>query len=370
VLRLAACLALLLLTALPAAAADVASHRQGDDLFAAGEQVTVSDTGLEDLYAAGETVSVDSEVRESVHLAGRNVRVSRQVGRDVYAAGFNVDIAAPVAGDVVAGGYQVTIGAGARVGDDVLIAARNAAVRGPVTGNLRIVARDVELAAPIMGSVEIRASAIRVAEGARIDGTLEYWAPNAVELPPNVIAPERVTFHRAEQRGPAPVSIIGYIAGGVTLLIIAILLGALFVLLFRGGLVRTAALMRGHPWYTLLFGGIAASALFGSLLVLGASLIGIPLLPLILILIPFILLGGYLTTAHWLGRLVLGRSRNPAAGTGGWAAFGAMLLGILILALLGWIPLLGWVICVFATVFGLGPWFLLAFAPRPRPTAA
>jgi cytoskeletal protein CcmA (bactofilin family) len=360
--------AALLLLPRTGAAADSMTHRFGNDLFAAGEQVVVSETGLEDVYAAGESVSIDSAVSESVHAAGRNVRIERAVGRDLYAAGFGVDVGAPVSGDVVAGGYQVTIAAGGSVGDDALLAGRLVAVHGAVGGNARIAARNVEISAPITGSVEIRAREIRFRDGARIGGTLDYWSPEAIELPPEVIAADRVTFHRVARAAPPPVGMFGYLAGGLAFLTALILLGALFAFLFRGALARSSAIMRGHPWYTLLFGAIATSTLFGSLVVFGASVIGVPLLPLVLILIPFLLLAGYLTTAHLIGRLVLSR-RHGGAGTGAGSAFLAILVGVLILAVLGWIPLLGWVIGVFAIIFGLGPWFLLAIAPRQRTTA-
>jgi cytoskeletal protein CcmA (bactofilin family) len=361
-------IAALLLLALPAMAADGASHRFGNDVYAAGDEVTVSDTGLEDVFVAGETVTVDSEVTQSVHAAGRNVRIERTVGGDVYAAGFHVDIGAPVTGDLVAGGYQVTIAAGARVGDDALLAARLVAIRGAIGGDARIAARNVEIAAPIAGSMEIRAQEIRFREGARIGGTLEYWSPNAIELPPDIIAADRVTFHRVSRAAAPPVGVFGYLAGGIAFLTAVVLLGALFAFLFRGPLTRSSAIMRAHPWYTLLFGAIASSALFGSLVVFGASLIGVPLLPLVLIAIPFVLLAGYLTTAHVIGRMLLAR-RRQGAGTGVGTVFAAILIGVLVLAVLGWIPLLGWVVGVFAVIFGLGPWFLLAIAPRPRAVA-
>jgi hypothetical protein len=118
------------------------------------------------------------------------------------------------------------------------------------------------------------------------------------------------------------------------------------------------------PWRDLLLGIVAISALFGSIIVLAVSLIGIPLIPLILLLIPFVVFAGYLTTAHAIGALIIARARGVPGSF--WAGLGAMLLGVLILAIVTSIPLLGWVIAVIAVILGIGAWLALVFPREER----
>jgi hypothetical protein len=219
----------------------------------------------------------------------------------------------------------------------------------------------VEIAAPVSGSVRIHADTIRFGPNARIDGTLEYWSDTPVTVPANVIPAARVTAHEVEDDEGAPPGIGALIIGSLAFLLLLLILAALFAFLAPVSLARTREALAARPWRTLFLGVIATSALFGAILVLGASLIGIPLVPLIIICIPFALFAGYLTTAHAIGSLILRRRSLAATGLG---ALSGMALGILVLVLVGLIPLLGWVIAVTAVVLGLGTWFALLLAPR------
>jgi cytoskeletal protein CcmA (bactofilin family) len=180
-------LTLLTQAALAQESDDNRRQRFNDNIFAAGSEVRVTESGLKDVFAAGETVTVDSDVRETAHAAGRQVRVNRPVGQNVYAFGYDVDIEAPVGADVIAAGFRVAIGPNASVAGDVIAAGRTIAIRGPVMGGASLTGGTVEIAAPISGSVQIRAREIRFAEGARIDGTLSYTSLTPVTVPAGVI---------------------------------------------------------------------------------------------------------------------------------------------------------------------------------------
>jgi hypothetical protein len=227
-------------------------------------------------------------------------------------------------------------------------------------GGASLTGGTVEIAAPISGSVQIRAREIRFAEGARIDGTLSYTSRTPVTVPAGVIPPERVTATIQGDEMPGA----GWVAFGVTFLVVLLGLVALFALLARDGLARTRATLMAWPWRDLLLGIVAISALFGSIIVLAVSLIGIPLIPLILLLIPFVVFAGYLTTAHAIGALIIARARGVPGSF--WAGLGAMLLGVLILAIVTSIPLLGWVIAVIAVILGIGAWLALVFPREER----
>ena len=329
---------------------DQVEHRFGGDFYGAGVEVRIDDAAVEDLYAAGETITVDSNVRESAHTAGRQVRVNRAVGGDLYAAGYAVDIGGAVGGDVTAAGDRVGVGDGGSVGEDVLLAGRFVLIHGPISGDANLAGETVEIAAPISGSVEIRASEIRFSDDARIGGTLAYWSPNEIEIPATVIPPGRVTSHLVDRMGPGEDSIVGALVGS---LIFFIVVGAIFALVFPRILMRAQAKFSERPWVCLLIGFAATSALLGAIVVFAASIIGIPLVPLILLALPFALLAGYFTSAYLLGHRVL-RLFRVEADSGRLATLGAVLAGIVILLIIGLIPMLGWVIVVLATVLGIG----------------
>jgi cytoskeletal protein CcmA (bactofilin family) len=278
----------------------------------------------------------------------------------VYAAGYEVDIEAPVGEDLTAAGYRVEIGRTAAVRGDVLARGRTIFLRGPVAGNVSLSGDTVEIAAPISGSAEIRAREIRFGEGARIDGTLNLSSREPVNVPANVIASDRVTAN------VLPADMGAFIGTLLAVVFSLILLGlaAVFAYLLSDRLAGTRLVIASRPWGDLLFGIIATSALFGSIVVLTMSLIGIPLIPLVVIATPFVILAGYFTTAHAIGSVVIRRARLLPGNF--WAAFGAIVLGAVVLALAMAIPLIGWVIAVLAVVVGIGAWLALLVWPARR----
>jgi len=336
------------------------SYNSFGNMFASGGDVHLTGDRMKDLFAAGGTVTVDADVDESAHMAGRTVRVNRAVGENVYAAGYDVDIEAPVGEDVTAAGYRVVIGRNARVRGDVLARGRTIVLRGPVEGNVSLSGDTVEIAAPISGSAEIRAREIRFGEGARIDGTLTYSSREPVNVPAGVIAPDRVTANVLSGD-------MGVFIGNVLMVVFSLImlaLAAVFAYVCRDRLTGTRTVIATRPWGDLLFGIIATSALIGSVVVLAMSLIGIPLIPLIVFATPFVVFGGYLTTAHAIGSVVIRRARLLPGNF--WAAFGAILLGAIVLALAMAIPLVGWVIAVLAVVVGIGAWLAILVWPAAR----
>jgi hypothetical protein len=77
-----------------------------------------------------------------------------------------------------------------------------------------------------------------------------------------------------------------------------------------------------------------------------------------------VIFAGYLTTAHAIGAVVIRRARLLPGNF--WAAFGAILLGAIVLGLAMTIPLIGWVIAVLAVVVGVGAWLALLVWPARR----
>ena len=352
--------------ALVGMAAAVAQEREafrvfGNDLFAAGSNVRISQAGLEDVFAAGQTVVLAAPITESAHMAGRDVRVEQAVGKDFYGAGSNVEVRAPVAGDVTAAGADIEI-AGS-VGDDLLLAGNDLEVSGPVAGNASLAGESVTISGVITGSVEIRADRITFGPGARIDGTLAYWSDATVTIPGSVISPDRVTGKLVKKRERKEESFADEVWEKAHGLGILLVLGVIFAALVPVGLARAHEGLRARPWLHLLYGFVATAALLGSFLLLLVSVIGIPLALVMALVVPLALLAGYLTAAYVIGSLLLGLVRVRLAQER-LAAIAAVVVGLVVLALIKLIPVLGWSIAVVAVVMSLGAWFVMFARPR------
>ena len=337
---------------------DSVQHRFSDDLYAAGEDILVGGAGLQHVYAGGRTVAVKAEVSRSVHAAGRNVTIAGAVGDNAYAAGYRVELAGKVGGDAMAAGYRVELSESGAVAGDLTAAARRVLVRGPVGGDASLAGEIVEIAAPIGGSVQIRAEQIRFVDGARIDGTLVLWSEQPIEVPASVAPADRVQTHKVEAPEPAAPSVMPklLLAGGGAILFVLVALAAGLAWAAPSGLEQARLAVRDRPGRTTLVGLIALAALLGSVPVAAITLVGLLLLPVLAIVVPVLLALGYLTGAYGVGRTVIALTgADPRPGR--LVAFAGIVLGIIVLALLQLIPLIGWWLGLVVLVAGLGAWF-------------
>ena len=336
---------------------DSFQHRFSDDLFAAGEDIRVGEPGLQHVDAGGRNVSIKTEVSRSVHAAGRNVTIAGTIGDNAYAAGYRVELAGKVGGDAMAAGYRVEISESGAVAGDLTAAGQRVVVRGPVGGDASLAGEIVEIAAPISGSVQIRAERIRFTDGARIDGTLVLWSEEPIEVPESVAPAGRVQAHKADAPEPTVPAVVPKVllASGGAILFVLLALAAVLAWTAPAGLEQARLAVRDRPGRTMLVGLIALAALLGSVPVAAITIVGLLLLPVLAIALPVLLALGYLTGAYGVGRTAIaltGADPRP-----GWlAAFGGIVLGVVVLALLQLIPLIGWWLGLVALVAGLGAW--------------
>jgi hypothetical protein len=316
------------------------------------------------------------------------------------------------------GGESYTLPAGAVAPKDLYVIASEATIDGTVEGDLAVIARRVTLTGTVKGNTNIVAARIeitgRTAGIVRTIGATQIIPPAPPAVPgaplvplpgapfpaptpgPAATAPPRPAA-TAPAANPAGLSLMSFGAvpvagaaataapgGGLTswwqttgqLLLGFAVLSALLLWRAPGALTRPARALSAHPWRTLLLG----------LLVAQFSLI-VPLATGVLVLatsvfwgwFPGVLLGvglvaGFgllwflspLVTGVWLGRRVgvlLGRGADSTP---------LLIAGVLVLALLGQLPTIGWMVYLVSFVLALGALIASAggrAAPAPLPAA-
>jgi hypothetical protein len=147
---------------------------------------------------------------------------------------------------------------------------------------------------------------------------------------------------------------------------VATLVSGLLMVAFGTSQARRAAWLIGnHPIKVLVAGFLAAVLSWIVIALLAVTVIGIPLAFGLAFVWGIVVFLGYLVAGLWVGEHVLRSSRTSAR------PYGAVFVGVLILLLLSWFPL----VTFFATWFGLGAvtmagWRVLrggARAPTPPP---
>ncbi|PJI92086.1 hypothetical protein BC777_0930 [Yoonia maricola] len=350
----------------PGLAQDV-SRTHGGDTYMAGEAVadTLSATG--DVFAAGSVITTSGSASGDIHAAGYDVDVSTQTGGDLYAAGSTVTISGTVGEDVTAAGFSVRSSAAAAVAGNLRFFGRNLTIEGPVTGALTAFGGKVYLNAPVSGDAWIVAKTLTFGPEARIDGALILSADDEISVPERVIPAARITreewntgetyraFNRSWEGVDMPMlpTWMSLFSAFLISTIFLLLLAAIFLTLVPNRVEKMRRRVTRQPLQTFLLGVIGLSALFGMVPVTALTIIGIPFVPFALLAILVVWTLGYLLAAYGVARrivLAFNGDEDPSF----LMKLVTILLAICAVAILNFIPFVGWVVNYTLVLLGVG----------------
>lgn len=147
----------------------------GNDVYAGGALVKLSESIADDAYLGGAMVTVTSDVAGDLVIAGGNITVTGNVADDVRIAGGNIVIAGKVGGGLLVTGGTVQVLPGATIGDDIEIAGGAVDFAGTAQKNLTFTGGAFSLSGTIAGDAKLRAEdQLTFSEKAKISGTLTY----------------------------------------------------------------------------------------------------------------------------------------------------------------------------------------------------
>ena len=359
-------LSALALSAAPSLAEQV-SREHGGDTYLAGEAVTETLAATGDVFAAGSVVTTTGTTSGDTHVAGYDVAVGTQTGGDLYAAGSSVNIDAAVGDDITAAGFSVRSTASAVTQGNVRLFGRTLTIEGPVVGALTAFGGTVHLNAPVSGDAWIAAETLSFGPNARIDGNLTLSADDDVVVPADVIPAARITreewntremyreFDRSWDAVEMPLLPVWLSLFSAFLIstIFLLLLAAIFLTFMSERVDKMRRRVTRQPLQTFLLGVIGLSALFGMVPVTALTVIGLPFVPFALLLIIVAWTLGYLLAAYAIAYRL-------------WVAFDGgdtpsmvmrlvmIALAIVVVAVLNFIPFVGWVVNYTLVLLGVG----------------
>ncbi|MBU1027144.1 MAG: hypothetical protein KKA31_05375, partial [Candidatus Margulisbacteria bacterium] len=303
-----------------------------DNLFVAGESITVSGNITGNLIAFGEKIVINGTVGGAVIAGGSDVTITGQAS-DMMLAGGNVIVNGIVKRDLLIGAGKANIGSGTRVGTDLFMGCGEANIAGKIYRN-----------------VKIGSSSLVINENALIKGNLDYSAENtAISKQANIVG--TVSAHDTPEYGKqANQFLAGFMNFNRIVSLLAILLLAILTIIFFPNQVKlVSSKMTAECWKSFGWGILALIATPFLVILLCVTLIGIPLGLLLLVAYIF---GVYITiifVSVVIGQWILEKFKKP-----GLSPIWAFLIGFVILKIVALIPIIGWIAGFILFLWGFG----------------
>jgi cytoskeletal protein CcmA (bactofilin family) len=323
-----------------------------ENYYAAGNHLEIRGPVLGDAVLAGRDVEIRQSVDGDVLTAGWRVTLSGAAHDDVRIVGRNIHVEASVDGDVTLAGRDVTIGPQVRVAGRVWVSGGTVRVEGTFARDVRIAGGHVQVGADVTGPVQVVAERIEILPGARLRGPFTYRSPETAAIAPGAILEGPVIFKRVDAREIRQARA----TRGVSSLLFGLhvfITGLLVIVLVPRATLDVAATLRRQPGRSLAIGLALLVALPVAAILLMISILGLPLGVAIVALYLVALLVGLVTTAFVVGQLEARLFNRTPAGTRGSHAV-LLFAGVVTLAVLRSLPIVGGVVVFASVLFGLG----------------
>jgi hypothetical protein len=350
-----------------------------NDVFANGQQVTIDGTINGDVFIVGNQVQINGTINGSLFVIGQAVVLQNTVTGTAYAASVSLELKpeAVLQRNLYFVGASLTTSSGSAIQRDLRTICLGADLKGSVARDTRATIGIMQVIALIINSLggELRLpsnpqpiGAVSLGAGASpLIAPLSYWLQTS---PPAA--------------GIDTTKLISWLEDLLRNFGLLLVLGAVCYWLFRNPLNRTTQALRARPLAALGYGLLAL------LITTNVFLVGVLVASLIFVIGLWL---GYLglwsfTLAFWaltyaalafflaaLWFLVTYGTKLIVAYLAGawlfekitpkWAVprFVALAIGVLIYVLLRSVPMLGWVLSVLVTAWGLGASWLAYRTP-------
>jgi hypothetical protein len=314
-------------------------------LFVVGKSIDIAGTVNGDVFCGGQNVTVTGHVTGDVICGGQSVRISGTVDGDVRVAGQNVTIGGTVKHNLTAFGQTITTESDSSVEGDVSAAGQDTVLNGSISRDLAIASGTVTVNGKVGRNVQGNAEHLSLGKDAQIAGSVTYTSTNDLKKDGNAQVAGKITHHAVKPKTDNNRG--GRIALFVIWLFVSMLLLALaLVLLMPQTFQRAASATLQHPGMVFLTGLVASIVAPIAIVILFATVIGIPLAILALLAWLVLLIASGPFSAYLVGRLIWQDKGDNAI----WI----MLTGAAVLVVVYFIPILGFIIMLLAMWFGLG----------------
>lgn len=333
----------------------VAGETVAETLVCTGDVVTIDGTVDGDLVVGAERVTVRGTVTGNLFVFGGEVEIDGVVEGTVLVVAERARLGGHVEGSVVLAGKRLTIAEGARISRDVAIFGDGATVEGVAARDLAFAGEWIEVRGEIGRDLHVLAAdRVTLLDSARIGrdlrANLREWGEGIEQAPQATVGGEVLVdtesmvreHYLAHYRHPGLYQLL--LVAAAAAFVFGLLIYLLDPRLFEADPPDARGFFRslGIGFVVLLAGPVA-------LLLVGLTVVGIPVAVLGFSLLILSLYTSYVLVAGMVGQFILAPS-GP-----GLARFApSLLVGVLVLSVVAALPFIGPAVRIVTVLFGLG----------------
>lgn len=352
-------------------------HHIDDDFYAYGQNVIINGAISGDLLAIGYRSAVRGEIGGSANFLCRVVNHSGRINRSLRATAEHLDLNGYIGGSLLAVAREIVFGQGSVIEKDAHIYGADVSIDGVIKGSVSCAGTMVHISGLIEGDVAVESDHITLSPPAVIKGNLIYTSSeeDALATAAGVTVAGEIIWKEPETDDAEASPLVG-LTFRVSTLLAAFLFGIILLKLFRQYVEESVYQLKQRFSVSLAAGmlGILVLALclvvlllslistgIGCILVQGeTAVLGVPVLVFSILMLPIsssislaggiFLYTGKIIVAFVLGFLILGRKRSDQTRLSGSALF----VGLIVLAMLFWLPYVGGLVYFVTGLAGVG----------------
>ena len=317
-------------------------------------------------FAASEPAPVEWALGDGVYIAGRDINVNRTID-----------------GSLTATGETISVADSSTVKGNAWIAGRHVAVAGTIKGDLNIRAQDALINGTVKGNVSFYGASLVFGPDARIDGDVSYYTalPAEIDKGAQIKGAMKSGLFRSDPRNSGSLalppfmpetetfssmshwSLPGYNLSWAGSVFFGVLAG-LVAALWPAEATRLGDVLRREPFTAMSFGALIFFGVPVLALVALVTIIGIPLMLVLLLLWPLLLLAGIVAVIVACGALI--DERLTFTDDGLARRLAGVILAIVVLRIGFSLPFLGTLFWLCAVMAGIGTLFLAGRSRLPK----
>ncbi len=342
---------------------NVSKDESVKNLYTAGNIVSIDGEVKNDLYTAGNVITIESDVENNFAGAGGTITIKGDVGNNVHVAGGTVIVQGEIAEDLFIAGGNVLLAKTATVKGDLIVGGGTVDIEGPVVGNVSIGGGKVTINNKMEGQVKIMVDSLTIGETAEIAKDIKYTSPKKAQIHKDAKILGKVDFNQREINKVDKSSVASGIFGAlVTLLlfdiITCVVVGLALVYIFNKLVKSVVIESLKNVWGNM---GVGFAVLFLAPIIgiiLAITVVGLYLAGLFFLLYALLLTLSLIIASIVLGSLLLKILKKEKDYEVGWQE---VVVGVVVMKIVWFIPLIGWLLCAVFTLVSIGAVSRLAY---------